>query len=95
MVESYNKKIATNPLVEMIHLSLDADSEEALAWSKEASMPWPTVLMEDSDPEVFEKPYFEFEPEAPSYILIDANGKELARGKEEAFALIKKYSAAK
>ncbi|MGJ8695640.1 MAG: TlpA family protein disulfide reductase [Verrucomicrobiaceae bacterium] len=84
-MESYNAKIKNNPAVELVHLSVDNDPAAALKWAQDANLPWPTILLSDLNLEALSKPYFEFDPEVPAYILVDASGKELARGKQLIF----------
>jgi hypothetical protein len=85
-VESYNTSIATNPKVEMILLSRDQTEDAATAWAEKVNMPWPTLMMEDTDNKFLEPYNIKF---LPTYLLIDRTGKLVANGKSEVFAKIK------
>lgn len=87
-MESYNEKIAPHPEVEFVHISLDLEKSAAVGWAKKAKMTWPTILFSDHDQEVLTTPYFDGDPEAPSYLLVDATGKIIVRDKTHAFAKI-------
>lgn len=89
-METYNKKIAENDNVELIHLSRDRGEDEAEAWAAKEKMPWPTLMKSDTDSDALFTPYF---PSGrmgiPSYIMVDHTGKEIARGKAEVMNKIK------
>lgn len=85
-MESYNAHIATNPKVEMVLLSRDDSEDDATAWAKKENMPWPTLLMEDTDSDFLEPYNLRL---LPTYLLIDRNGKQVATGKAEVFEKIK------
>jgi len=94
-VETYNNEIAKNPNAELIHLSRDRDDETAEAWATKESMPWPTLMRDDTDVKTLVAPYFpDGRMGVPTYILVDRNGKEIARGKAAALAKIKQAAAA-
>ena len=90
MAETYNKEIATNPNLELIHLSRDNSEDAAEAWAKSFNQPWPSLMKEDTNVEKLIMPYF---PDGriglPTYLLIDREGKEVARGKAAALAAAK------
>ena len=85
MVESYNKKIAGNSKVELVHFTYDESDEDALKWAKKEKFPWPTILKSKQKATDLEKFAGEYVPE---YILINKDGKVIANGKEECFAEI-------
>lgn len=87
-MEFYNDKIEVNAGIELVHISLDLDADSASGWAKKASLPWPTILYADHDKEVFTTPFFDGDPEAPSYILVDATGKMITKDKTHALAKI-------
>ena len=92
-MESYKKEIAGNPHAELIHLSQDNSEDDAKDWAIKESMPWPTLMNDDQDAKTLVTPYFpDGRMGVPAYILVDRTGKEIARGKEAAFAQIKKAS---
>lgn len=86
-MKTYKKEVASNEKVEMIHVSLDQSENAALSWASKESMPWPTVMKGDTDQNVLIKPYKV--TGVPTYLLVDREGKELARGKSAVFAKIK------
>lgn len=85
-METYRSEIASDNLVELIHLSQDRDEDAATDWATEVGMPWPTLLTEDTDEDDLILPYF---PDGrfgvPSYLLVDRTGKEITRGKSNVF----------
>lgn len=89
-MESYHSEIASNPKVELIHISRDDSEDRTEEWAKKEKMPWPILLKEDTDGETFIFPYF---PDGrfgvPSYILVDREGKEITRGRSAVFQKIK------
>ncbi len=83
LVKSYNDKISTNPDVDLIHIALE-DKAPALAWAKKEQFPWPHIMQKDMGR--FLGKYFK--NVAPTYALIDREGKVLANGKAAIFAKI-------
>jgi len=84
-VESYNKKIAPNDMVEFIHFSLDRTSAAALKWAREENFPWAHVLPDkhaDSGLGKYAKKF------VPYYMLVDKDGKILAEGSQAVFAMV-------
>jgi len=75
----------------MIHISLDQSSDAALKWAESFKQPWPIMLQEDTDQKKLVEPYKV--RGVPAYILVDRNGKEVARGKAAALAAAKKDEA--
>jgi hypothetical protein len=91
-VKSYNDKIAPLKNVELVMMSYDKSSEDALAWAKKESFPWPTVLGDDKK----EVHFGSVEVlSIPTYILFDKDGKVVAKGKEKIFAEIAKMKETK
>ena len=88
-MKSYNEKIATNPAVDMIHLSRDNDKGSALDWAKKESFPWPTIMKSDTG-EFFTKHYG---GGVPTYVLIDREGTKIATGKADIFAKLDSLGA--
>lgn len=84
-MESYKKHIATNPKVELVHVSYDNEDKAAADWAKKEGFPWPTVLRSQAEASGLEAFAGDFVPE---YVLLDKDGKVLARGKDEAFVKI-------
>lgn len=80
----YKKDIATNPDLEVIHISLDREDGAAEQWAKSFEEPWPVILPSDVDQKVLVEPYNI--RAVPSYVLVDQTGKEIARGKTAALA---------
>ncbi len=72
----------------MIHISLDQSADAALTWATSFQQPWPIMLMDDTDKETLVTPYKV--TGVPAYVLVDRNGKEVARGKAAALAMAKK-----
>lgn len=90
LVEKYNQHIASNPLVEMIHVSMDSDIESATKWAAQESFPWLTVL-----PEAQEDGLMSLNPDkgAPEYLLMSAEGEIVLKAtSDEIFAKIKELS---
>lgn len=81
-MKSYKEQVATNPAVDMIHLSRDSDDGAALDWAKKESFPWPHIMKDDVE-EFFLKHYG---GGVPTYVLIDREGNKLATGKGACFA---------
>lgn len=83
-MKSYNKDIASNDKVEMIHISRDTNEKEALKWAKKEKFPWPTISMKNSSREKFLMSYYG--GGVPTYVLVDRDGKKLASGKAAIWA---------
>lgn len=77
-METYKNKIAGNDKLELIMASGDQDAKAALAWAKQHSFPWPTVLMKKIQRAGLAKYRSGF---VPHYVLIDKDGRKLAEGK--------------
>ena len=75
--------------VELIMVSFDENLEEATKWAKKESFPWPTVLSPQL--EKIQLPEYK-DIGVADYLLVDKNGKELARGKK---AILKKLETLK
>jgi hypothetical protein len=77
-VEKYNKTIAGNSKVAMIHVSLEREEGLAEVWAAKEGFPWMTILPGDvkkSGMRDYKKTNF-----VPEYALIDKNGKQIASG---------------
>lgn len=84
-MRSYNSKIADKKNVEFILFSKDSDAKAALSWAKKEKFPWAHVLPKkhtSSGLKKYDKPF------VPYYVLIDKEGKVLAKGKEKVFAKV-------
>lgn len=84
-MESYNKKIAGNDKVELIHFSYDENDDAALKWAKKEKFPWPTVLKGKQKATELEKFAGQYVPE---YLLVSKDGEVVAKGKDGCFAKI-------
>ncbi len=82
-MKSYNAQIAKNSDVDMIHIALEEDSA-ALKWAKKEQFPWPHIMQNNMGS--FLKKYFK--GFAPTYVLVDREGKVLANGKGPIFEKI-------
>ena len=84
-MEKYNDKVATNPAVEMIHVSLDSDEKAAEAWAAKENFPWPTVMRDKLE----RSGLSEYAPRAvPTYLLVDGDGNRIAEGNGPVFAKV-------
>ena len=78
--------VADNPIVELIHVSLDQDEKAAEAWAAKESFPWPTVMMGKMKKSGLEA----YSPRGiPNYKLIDKDGNVVAEGKGAVFQKVK------
>ena len=84
LLEKYKTHIVPNPAVELIHASCDDAEEEALEWARKARFPWPTVLMPDWEAAGLNI----YGALAGEMLLVDHNGKILAKDEKDAFAKI-------
>jgi len=84
LVEKYRKQIVPNTKVELIHVSLDDEEEEATKWALEGKFPWPTVLAEHYE----ETGLNEYGAFAGESFLVDSAGKIVTKDEKEAFAKI-------
>ena len=86
LVKQYEENVADNPIVELIHVSLDRDEKAAEAWAAKESFPWPTVTMANMKQSGLEA----YSPRGiPNYKLIDKDGKVVAEGKGAVFQKVK------
>lgn len=92
LVKSYNEKIAPLKNVELVMMSYDKSSDDALAWAKKESFPWPTVLGEDKAKVHFGSVKI---LTVPTYILFNKEGTVITKGKEKIFAEIAKMKETK
>jgi hypothetical protein len=83
-VKQYNEQVADNPLVEMIHVSLDDDEKAAEGWAAKENFPWPTVMKSKLERSGFDS-YMSGRFGIPNYKLINKDGEVIAEGKEAVF----------
>ncbi|NNC90314.1 MAG: hypothetical protein HKN82_17815 [Akkermansiaceae bacterium] len=84
-MEKYKSKVADEPAVEMIHVSLDRDDSVAESWAASVGMPWPTVMRDKLE----RSGLSEYSPRGiPHYLLVDAAGNKLAEGSAAVFAKV-------
>ena len=84
MLETYQKKILTNPRVELIHASADDVEADALRWARQAGFTWPTILFRDWEAVGLNK-YGAF---AGDIYLVDSAGNLIAQSEKDAFEKI-------
>lgn len=85
----YKKSIADNKDVEFVHISQDASRGDAQNWAKSVGFPWLTVLSSKARSTGLMS---YFSGGVPSYVLIDKDGKALAKGKQASVAKIKELT---
>jgi hypothetical protein len=90
-VEQYNRDIAENPKVELIHISHDRDEDAAEEWAVKEGFPWLTVLPDDV--ERSDLLDYKIANSVPHYILVDAAGNRLADGSSAVFSKVKSLTA--
>ena len=76
-METYKSEIATNPKVELIHISRDQNEDAAEEWARELGFPWPTILPDDMQRTGLDKYYG---GGVPTYVMVDKDGNEVAKG---------------
>lgn len=82
-MEKYNKTIAGNSKVAMVHVSLEREKGKAEKWAAKEGFPWMTILpdnVQQSGMRDYKKTNF-----VPEYTLIDKDGKQIASGGGEVF----------
>ena len=82
-MEKYNKTIAGNSKVAMVHVSLERQEGLAEVWAAKEGFPWRTILpknIKSSGMMDYKKTRF-----VPEYALIDKNGRQIASGGGEVF----------
>ncbi len=90
-MEKYNKEIAENPNVELIHVSLDQSDDAAEDWAETNQFPWLSVLPRDVDRSKL-KDYMTRNA-VPHYSLRAADGTELANGSAAIFSKLAELGA--
>jgi|TARA_B110000879_G_scaffold27857_1_gene37914 hypothetical protein len=86
-VEKYNTEIAKLDKLELVQVSVDRDAKKAVGWAKKESFPWPTILMTDIKKTMVK----DIKTNAvPTYVLIDKDGKEIARAHDSG-TVMKKF----
>lgn len=86
MAEKYKKSIEKNDKVAFVHVSQDYESKDAEKWAAKEKFPWLTVLPENYQGSGLRGYYAE--AIVPFYTMLDAEGKEVARGADAIFAKI-------
>lgn len=84
-MEDYNKDVATNDKVEMVHISRDRDDKAALKWAQDSKLPWPTIMAGDAKAPLMEH----YGNAVPGFVLVDREGKKVAAGKGAIWAKLK------
>jgi len=77
-VKFYNERLAGVQNVEMVLISRDRDNRSALDWAVSEEMPWP--ILQPSDYSRAKEVQKHAPRGIPTAVLVDAEGKELARG---------------
>ncbi len=85
-MEKYNKEIAGNPNVELIHVSRDQSEDAAEEWAEANQFPWLSVLPGDVERSKL-LDYMSINA-VPHYSLRTADGEELANGSSAVFRKI-------
>ncbi len=85
-MEKYNASIASNPKVEMIHVSRDQADDAAQDWAAAEGFPWLTVL--PGDVERSDLLQFRTRNAVPFYTMVDKDGNEVANGSGAIFAKV-------
>ena len=81
-METYKDRVADDPNVELVHISLDDDQGDAERWASSVAMPWPTVLRDKLE----RSGLSEYSPRGiPHYLLVDAQGNRVAEGHTAVF----------
>lgn len=88
LVAKYNKEIAGNDSIELIHASFDSDDKSAGAWAKKSHFTWPTVMERNLEKAGLVK----YSQGVPTYVVVDANGKVVAEGKDAVSKKIKEIT---
>ena len=84
MLEKYQTQIAKNPEVDLIHVSCDETSGDALAWARQEGFTWPTILFSDLE----RAGLTQYEAWPGEVRLVDREGVVLTKDEKEAFATI-------
>ncbi len=87
-METYNKVVADNDKVTMIHVSLDRSKDLAEKWAAKESFPWITILPDDAGKSGL-KP-FHTTGSVPCYVLLDKDGEVVVPGSPSSQACFKK-----
>jgi len=88
LVETYNKVIADNDKVTMIHASLDQSADLAEKWAAKEGFPWLTILPDDVGKSGL-KP-FHTTGAVPCYVMLDKDGEVVVAGSAGSTACFKK-----
>lgn len=85
-MEKFNKSIADNPKVEMIHISQDNSDGPAEQWAADEKFPWLTILPDDTERSGLLE--YRTRPVVPFYTMVDGEGNEVANGSAAIFSKI-------
>ena len=78
-MDKFNKTVAENAKVEMIHVSLDRDESAAKAWAAKAKLPWLTMLHGDVQKTELMSMFGAIRG-VPTYLLVSADGEKIGTG---------------
>lgn len=79
-MEKYNKIVAQNANVEMLHISLDLKKEPAEKWAVAGKFPWYTILFDDIEKSGLWS--FNSTGGVPEYALVTSSGEKIGTGPE-------------
>jgi len=78
-VEWYKESIAENKNVEMVFYPRDRSEDALTAWASDVGMPWPTVKF--SKLEKVKDVSKHAGNAVPNYVMVDADGEVIAKGR--------------
>lgn len=78
MVETYNKVLADNNKVTMVHVSLDRSDDLAEKWAAKEGFPWLTILPDDVKGCGLSE--YHTTGSVPCYVLLDKDGEVVVGG---------------
>ena len=84
MLEKYQRHIATNPEVALVHVSCDEVEAEALTWARKEGFTWPTIFFSDLERAGLAR----YDAWPGEVRLVDSAGSVLTKDEGEAFATI-------
>ena len=79
-MKTYNEKVAKNDDIDLIQVSLDRDANSALKWAKKEKFPWHCIPNKNHKSAKMDKYNVRG---VPTYILVDAEGKEITRDRTQ------------
>lgn len=86
-MEWYKSDVADEPSVELVWYPRDRDEDSAAKWASDNQFPWPTIKFRSI--EKMEDLAKHYKGAVPTYVLVDAENNELARGLGAAKAKLK------